>query len=470
MDKIKFGNDGWWGIIAKDVTLANVTKVAYAIARWMTNKFQVSSVLLGYDTRFGGELFMEAVAKIIASKGIQVFIPEGFVTSPMVSLGIVKLKAQCGVIITASHNPAAFNGIKLKGEHGGPLFKKDIKDIENLISNDYEFDLEMLNWNYLLEQGNIQYINLESIYIKHIYDTFDIPAINESNLRIAFDSMYGSSQNVMKKLFPKALHFHDDVNPSFNGVPPDPIPRNLHEMADHIHQYKDIDSALAVDADGDRMALFDENGNYIDSHRVFLLVIHYLIKYCGFNGKVLASFSLTAKVEKICAHYGIEVVRTQLGFNNIAEIMLNEKILVGGEETGGVCIGGYLPERDGLWMGIQIWSWLIESGKKLVDLISEVEEITGTFANDKTELHLNKNERTKIMEKCKNGEFTEFDSNLVTRVENVDGYKFFFGNKEWALIRPSSIHPILRLYVEAESIERAHELMQSIQYNLTKEL
>ncbi|MBN1116794.1 MAG: hypothetical protein JXA77_06300 [Bacteroidales bacterium] len=468
MDKIKFGTDGWWGVIAKDFTLTNVAKVAYAVARWMTNKFQESSCVIGYDSRFGGEMFMEAIAKILASKGIQVFIPENFVSTPMVSLGVVKLKAQCGIIVTASHSPAIYNGIKLKGAHGGPILEKDIRDIENLITSEYEFDLEMLNWNYLVEQGKIQYINLESIYTKNIYDEFDINKIRNSGLKFAFDAMYGSTQNVFKKLMPELKQFHCEYNPSFNNLNPEPLFKNLHELADYVWQNKDIDCALAVDADGDRMAMFDKEGNYIDSHRIFLLLIHFLIKYKGQSGKVVAGFSLTSKVESLCAHYGVDVTRTRIGFSHIAEIMLREDILAGGEETGGMTIGTYLPERDSIWIALNIWSWLIESGKSIKELIDEVIEITGNFAIDRMDLTLNKNIRTKVIEKCRRGEFTEFGNNLVTGVEENDGYKFHFDNGEWVLVRQSSLYPIIRVYAEAETSSRVRELMNTVSQVLQK--
>jgi len=462
MDKINFGTDGWWGIIAKDFTLANVSKVGYAIARWMTNKFKESSVVLGYDTRFGGDMFMEAVAKILASKGIQVYISESFVTAPMVSLAVVKLKAQCGVMVTASHNPANYNGIKLKGEHGGPMLKADLSDIQNLISSDYDFDLEMLNWNYLLERGKIQYINLEAVYLKELQDNFKLNELTNSPLRLAFDSMYGGAQMLMKKALPNALHLHDEVNPAFANVPPDPIYRNLHELAEHIVQFKDIDAAFAVDADGDRLAFFDHEGNYVSSHKIFLLVVHVLVKYLNRTGKVLAGVTISARLEKLCAHYGLDVDRVPIGFNHITEIMLQDDILAGGQETGGIALGSYLPERDAVWIGIQICEWLLETGKSLAELLHEVEEITGTFAFDKTELHYNRNERNKILDKCKNKLYTEFGSYLVTRVTDLDGYKFHFSETEWAFIRPSSLRPILRLYIEADDENRVRDIMRAV--------
>ena len=251
MDKIKFGTDGWRAIIAKDFTILNVTKVAYATAQWLTKKYKDPSAVIGYDCRFGGEMFMEAVAKILASKGIRVYIPEHFVSSPAVSLGVVKLKAKCGIIITASHNGAEFNGYKLRGENGGSLPEKVLRDIEYMINDSYEIDIDLLNWNYMLEQGLIQYIDLETIYIKQIKDNFDIDKMALSAQKLAFDAMYGSGQNVIKKLFPDSKLFHCEVNPTFMGIPPEPIHKNLHELSEFIWNSKEIDCGIAADGDGD---------------------------------------------------------------------------------------------------------------------------------------------------------------------------------------------------------------------------
>ncbi len=470
MDKIKFGIDGWWGIIAKDFTLANVAKVAYAIARWMTNKFKESSIVLGYDCRFGGEMFMEAIAKILASKGIQVYIPENFVSSPMVSLGVLKLKAQCGVIVSASHTPANYNGIKIKGAHGGPILDKDLKDIEAMISSDYEFDLELLNWNYLVEQGKIQYVNLESIYIRHLHEHFNFESINTSGMSFAFDAMYGSTQRIFPKIMAGVKLFHCEENPSFNKLQPEPVHKNLHEMADYVWKSKSIDCSLAVDSDGSRMALYDSEGNFIDSHNILLLLIHFLVKYKDQTGKVIVSFSCTSMIEKLCAHYGLEVVRVPMGFNHIADYMLREDILVGGEESGGMTVGSYLPDKDGVWMGLLIWNWLIESGMSLQQLVQEFKEITGEFSFERMDLRLNKNVRSKILDKCKKGEFTEFKDNLVVKTENLDGYKFYFDNNEWVLIRASSMMPMIRIYAEAQNPARVREILFAVQHVLRNTL
>ncbi|MBN2350471.1 MAG: hypothetical protein JXJ22_16665 [Bacteroidales bacterium] len=459
MDKIKFGTDGWKALIAKDYTLSNVSKVAYATALWLTKRYKNPSAVVGYDCRFGGEMFMEAVAKIFASKGIRVYIPEHFVATPMVSLGIVKLKAHCGIMLSASNSPAEFNGYKLKGSFGGPMLEKDVRDVENLISDDYEIDLELLNWNLLLEQGTIQYIDLESIYIKHIRDSFDIDKIARSGLNFAFDAMYGSGQNVFKKLLPGIKMFHCEVNPTFMGIPPDPQHINLFELSEFIWNNKKIDCAFAISGDGDRLALYDHEGNYIDSHHIMLLLIHYLAHYKHLHGKVVTSFSSTSKIEKLCLQYGIKVERVKLGFKDITKIMISEDVLVGGEESGGITVGSHIPERDGIWMGLMIWQWIVETGKSVRELLEEVYQITGKFAFERSFIDVNKQTKNKIMEKCKSKDLTAFGNYRVNRIEDLDGYKFFFNETAWFMIRPSGSEPIIRTYAEAETIEEAKEIL-----------
>ncbi|MFO7369040.1 MAG: hypothetical protein R6X09_02085 [Bacteroidales bacterium] len=461
MDKIKFGTDGWRAIIAKDYTIENVAKLTLAAALWLTRKYKNPVAVVGYDCRFGGEMFMEATAKILASKGIRVFVSEKFVTTPMVSLGIVKLKANCGIIITASHNSSEYNGYKLRGEHGGPMFDKDLKDVENLISNEVEIDLELLNWNYLIEQGLINYIDLESIYLKEIRDTIDVQKITDSGLKFAFDAMFGSSQNFMCKLLAKIQALHCEVNPSFRGIRPEPTRKNLHELIELVWNKKDIDCSFAVDGDGDRIAVIDKEAGYYDANHLLLMMIHYLAGYKQLTGKVVVSFSTTGKIEKICRHYGLEMVRTHIGFTDASKIMTEEEVLIAGEESGGISAGGTLPERDGIRAGLLFWQWLAESGKSFNQLYSEVISITGPFAFERANIELNRNARNKILEKCSNGTFSHFGRFVVERFEVFDGFKFFFSDNEWLMIRSSGTEPIIRLYAEAETEETAQEIIFS---------
>jgi phosphomannomutase len=459
MEKIKFGTDGWQAVIAKDFTITNIIKIAFATSQWLTRKYKDPSAVIGYDCRFAGEMFMEAVAKILASRGVRVYIPEHFVSTPMVSLGVIKLKAQCGIIITASHNPPEYNGFKLKGEYGGPMLEKDMKDIENLITADYDIDLELLNWNYLLEQGMINYIDLENIYIKQISDNFDVEKLSGTRFKFAFDAMYGSGQNVFKKLLQGVKLFHCELNPTFMGIPPDPIHKNLHELAEYIWKNKKIDCAMAVDGDADRLALYDKQGNYVDANHIILLLIHYLAGYKKLKGKVIAGFSCTNRIENMCAKYKLDVKRVKVGFNDFANIMLTDEVLLCGEESGEIAIGSHIPEKDGIWSGLLIWQWMIETGRSLKQLINEVYDITGNFAFEKMDLSINKNDRNKILEKCQSDYYTSFGPYEVIKTEKLDGYKFFFSDDEWLMVRSSGTEPVLRIYTEAKTREAAADIM-----------
>jgi len=460
MDRIRFGTDGWRAVIAKDFTIDNVCKVTQATALWMTRKFRNPVAVVGYDCRFGGEMFMEAVVKILASKGIRVFMTERFITTPMLSLGVVKLKASCGIIITASHNPAGYNGYKLRGEHGGPLFEKDLKDVENLISNEVEIDLDLISWNNLLEQGMISYIDLESLYIKEIRDHFNLEAISSTALNLAFDAMYGSSQNLFRKLLPDVTLFHCEVNPSFRGIPPEPAEKNLHELTEYIWKAKNIDCGLAVDGDGDRIAVIDRNAVFYDANRIILLLIHYLVRYCNLGGRVVVSFSTTSKVETLCQAYGLEVIRARVGFKDASRIMMEQPVLLAGEESGGISFGSHIPERDAIWAGLTLWQWMAESGHALHELWEEVVQVTGPYYFERANLDVSRNGRNRILEKMAGGQVNAIGPYQVTRFEVFDGVKLFFGN-DWLMVRASGTEPLLRLYAESDNEVVAREIIEA---------
>lgn len=467
MERIKFGLDGWRGIIAKDFTLVNAVKVAYAVTRWLVKKYKEPLAVVGYDCRFGGEMFMEAVAKILASQGVRVLISESFVSTPMISLAVKKTGSHCGIAITASHSPAEYNGLKFKGQNGGPISTRDLFDIENLMTDDYQFDIDLLNWNQLIEQGKIQYMNFEAIYIKHIQDNIDLNLLQTSKLKFVFDPMYGSSQNVIKKVLSNVETIHDKLNPTFMGIPPNPAPKNLHELIDLAVQQKGYDCAFAVDGDGDRLALVSSQGELIDAHHILLLIVYYLSVYKKLEGKVVAGFAVTSRLDKLCKHLGLEVIRTKVGFTHIAEVLVQEEVLVGGEENGGIAMGDVLPDKDGIWTGLQIWSWLAESGKKIEELLEEVYEITDRFVCRRFDLKLNKKARLKILENCKNGVYKQFGEFIVINEETLDGYKYYFAEDEWILIRPSTFYPVLRIYIEAHNEERVNDILIAINQVLT---
>ena len=458
MTKIKFGTDGWRAIIAKEYTTDNVARVSIAVADWLNENNENPSVVIGHDCRFAGELFAETAAKVLASKGILVKLAKGFVSTPMVSLGVVSKKASLGVVITASHNPPSYNGYKLKGDFGGPLLPVDITAVENKIPDANSVDYNAISMQDLVAEGKVIYVDLEEMYCKHAKANFDLEAIRNSDMNFAYDAMFGAGMNVVKRLLPETTLLHCDDNPGFLGTAPEPIHRNLQEFSD-LMKNNALDCGLATDGDADRIGLYDSKGNFVDSHHIILLLIHYMVKYKGMKGKVVTAFSCSVKVEQMCKHYGLEQETVQIGFKHIAGKMITEDVMLGGEESGGIAITGHIPERDGIWMGLILFEFMAKSGKSLENLIEEVYEIVGEFAFERIDLHIDNDTKLRIIEDCKAGKFIQFGKYKVDRIETTDGFKFFFDEDTWLMIRPSGTEPVLRTYAEASTQAKVFDIL-----------
>ncbi len=466
MTKIKFGTDGWRAIIAKDFTVDNVARVTIATAEWLKKNFDKPSVVVGHDCRFAGELFAETVTKVLANSGIKVFLAKDFVSTPMVSLGTKNKGASLGIIITASHNPPSYNGYKLKGHFGGPLLPEHIQEVEDIIPEKNNIDLEKLSITDFQKAGLVEYIDLETMYVEHVEKNFDMNAIRNTKMNFAYDAMYGAGQNVMRRLLPDITFMHCDYNPGFEGQAPEPIHKNLMPFSNLIKESGDIDCGLATDGDADRIGLYDSKGNFVDSHHIILLLINYLFTQKKFTGKVVNAFSVTPRVKKMCEYYGLEYQVVQIGFKHIAGIMISEDVLLGGEESGGIAIKGHIPERDGIWMGLTIWEYMVKSGKTLDQLIEEVYKIVGEFKFERSDLHLKEEVKNKIVENCKNNVYDSFGPYKVTRLETIDGWKYFFDNDEWLMIRASGTEPVLRNYAESSTTEKAFAILKAAEKTL----
>jgi len=459
MTKIKFGTDGWRAIIALDFTVDNVARVTEATAKWLTKQFKNPSVVLGHDCRFAGELFAETTAKVFIANGVKVFLAKDFVSTPMISLGAVKYNTHLGIIITASHNPPSYNGYKIKGAYGGPLTPEHVQEIEDVIPEKADVSWQSVNLKEQSAKGMLMDAPLEDMYIQHVEQNFDLAAIKNSNLNLAYDAMYGAGQRVMQRLFPEIHKLHCDNNPGFHGQAPEPIHKNLIEFSNFIKSKGDISCGLATDGDADRIGLYDNEGNFVDSHHIILLLIHYLVKYKNQKGKVAVAFSTTVKIKNMCAHYNLPLDVVKIGFKYICSIMVNEDVLVGGEESGGIAIKGHIPERDGIWMGITIWEFMAKTGKTLNELIQEVYAITGTFWFERNDLHIDDTIKNKVLQNCKSGAYTAFGKYKVSRVEDLDGYKFFFDENTWMMIRASGTEPVLRVYAEGANKDIANDIL-----------
>ncbi len=459
-EKIKFGTDGWRAIIAQDFTVYNVARVAKGQATWLLGRGAKPTVVVGHDCRFGGELFTETTAKVLCANGVKVLLAKGFISTPMISLGVLQLKADQGVVITASHNPPSYNGYKLKGAHGGPSSPKDIAAVEALIPDEVEIPKQPLShWE---NEGMLEYINLEDMYIDYLKTKFDFDALNKSPFKMAYDAMFGAGQNVIRRLLPGAVLLHCDHNPGFHGQAPEPLDKNLKELSKTIASTPEIKIGLATDGDADRIGLYDGDGNFVDAHNIILLLIHYLRKYKNMDGKVVIAFSVTDRVKKLCEHYNLPVEVTAIGFKYISEIMVTDDVLVGGEESGGIAVKGHIPERDGIYDGLAIYEFMTKTGKTLKELCDEVYDIVGRFTYDRNDLTIDNDLKNAIIKKAGDGGYTKFGKYGFNRTENIDGMKYHLDNGGWVMLRASGTEPLLRVYAEGNSKEETADILENV--------
>lgn len=466
MSKIKFGTDGWRAIIAEDFTVKNVLRVSEAVSQYVQNKGK-NKIVIGHDCRFAGRLFMENAMRVFVANGIEVLYAEGFVSTPMVSYACAKYDAFIGVVLTASHNPPSYNGYKLKAYYGGPLGPEEVQVVEDMIP-DSPKDYNTMTWKDIINSPLVTQVDLEKDYLDAVRANFDLDAINKSGLKLAFDAMYGAGQRVVRQILNDVKEFHCDYNPSFMGQAPEPIEKNLLEMAGFLKQNPGYAAALAIDGDADRIGLFNGSGEFIDSHHIILLLIHYMVKYKGMSGKVVTAFSCTPRIKRLCEHYGLEHETVKIGFKYIAGKMVEGDVLLGGEESGGIAIKGHIPERDGIWMGLVIFEFMAKSGKSLDGLIEEVYEIVGAFKFERNDLHITEELKQNIITACKNNAYANFGSYNISHVETVDGFKFFFDDERWVMIRPSGTEPVLRVYAEAPTIEEVREILKQTSEAITR--
>lgn len=410
-------------------------------------------------------MFAETTAQVFGAYNIKVNLAKGFVSTPMVSLGVVKTKSDLGVVITASHNPPTYNGYKLKSAYGGPTIPIHIAQVEECLPDTPMSGLPTLE--EMFENSLLNYIDLENIYIEHVKSNFDLAAIKAANITVAYDAMYGAGQQAMQKILPDAVLLHCDDDPSFKGQAPEPIHRNLSELSNLIKNDPDIQLGIANDGDADRIGMYDEDGNFVDSHHILLLLLLYMFKYKNKTGKVVITFSVTDKMKKMAKMFGLDCEVTKIGFKYIAEIMTQEEVLVGGEESGGLAVAGHIPERDGIWIGLLILEFMAKTGKSLKALIQDVYDMVGPFSSDRDDLHIKEDQKQAIINRCKTNPYQQLGSYTVQKIETIDGFKFYLSDDEWVMIRPSGTEPVLRVYAEAPTMEGVRALLTATHETLS---
>ena len=460
MYKIKFGTDGWRAIIAKDYTVENVARVAAATADFILKLNPKPTIALGFDCRFGGNMFAETIIQVMYSKGVKVVFYDKICTTPMLSLACNEYKADIGVMVTASHNPPLYNGYKLKSSFGGPTPPSQVQEVEDMIPEFYNYSEVSLN--EIKSNGFLEYNDFRTLYLDRVRGYFDLDKINHSKLKIGYNAMFGAGQSIVPDILPNAVHFNCVWNPNFNHIAPEPIPGNLKDFSDFLKSKGNIDFSFVNDGDADRIALMDRQGNYIDAHMIILMLIYILHKDKGMNGKVVVAFSVSPKIKKMCEAFGLPIEVTKIGFKYIAEIIQEGGVLVGGEESGGISVAGHIPERDGIWDALIIVDYLARTGKTLEQFIDDINGVVGAFSYGRNDLKLTEEKKQAILKYCETTDIKSLADIPVELTETIDGFKYHLEGERVLMIRASGTEPVLRVYCQAESNEKVKDVLDKV--------
>lgn len=458
---IVFGTDGWRGEIARDFTFENLHKVALATVNYLKqSKKPNTSVVIGYDTRFLSKEFAHEIALIFTSNGIIVHLTNTFASTPMVSFHTKQKGSDIGIVITASHNPPIYNGYKIKGRFGGPAPPEEVQKVEAELQNIKRVPkFKFKPWDTYVGNRLIRPFDAREPYIRYIKKKIDIDLIRSKNFKILFDPMYGAGQGILKLLIPNITEIHNEINPSFGELHhPEPVPENLHTLFDLMKTGK-YDIGIATDGDADRLGVVDHEGNFVDSHRVFMILLKYLYEVRGKKGAVAKTVSLTSMVDKYCEKNNIPLFETPVGFKHIAKLMNEHKILIGGEESGGLGTIIHIPERDGIFNALLLLEVMATRKMSLKELSDELDKEFGPHRYWRRDVRVSEQEKRALLRACAKGPI-KIGKYIVNKIDTKDGYKFYFDDA-WLLIRPSGTEPLIRFYAEASSMSIVNELLES---------
>lgn len=465
---IKFGTDGWRAVISDTFTFGNLRLVAQAVADYVRNEGgggHDPEVVIGFDTRFLSDRYAVEVARVMAGNGIIAWLTRSDAPTPAISYSVVDKGAAAGIMITASHNPPRYNGFKLKGAFGGAASPHQARRIEHYLE---EAEAQargpnIMEYQRALDQGLIRRFDPLWAYYSHLGTLVDLDVISSGELRVVADAMYGSGRGCIGEMLSrtrcKVLEIRGEMNPGFGGIHPEPIAKYLNALVAALQTHHG-DVGLATDGDADRIGAMDCLGNFVDPHHIFALALRYLVEKRGWKGKVVRTVSTTTMVDRLADRYGLPVEETPVGFNHIADLMLQGDVLIGGEESGGLSIKGHVPEGDGILMGLLLLEILAEAKVPLHELIADMQRLAGPACYARTDLRLRHGVvKQEMVTRLTDGAPPSISGVGIREVCTKDGVKYKLEDASWLLIRPSGTEPVLRVYAEAPTAERVKALL-----------
>ena len=461
--QIKFGTDGWRGVIARDFTFDNLSQVAQATMDYLNREGLGDKLLvIGYDRRFLSRDFARRVAEVAAGNGIHVCLTDGYAPTPAVSWAVHELGAGAGVMITGSHNPSEYNGFKIKESYGGSARPSTTKILEEIVAYNVINGRRVVECSFEEGQrkGLIQLFDPCESYFHQINRYVDLNLIAKAGIAAVVDPMYGAGSGFIPRLLNGVAEIHNSENPSFGGLPPEPIGDNLKELATLVQSGK-YKVGLALDGDADRIGAVDETGEFFSSHCIFTVILRHLIEHKKLRGGVVKTVSTTRMIDLLAEKYGLQLFETPIGFKHICELMLEKDILMGGEESGGLGVRGHIPERDGILMGLLLLEAMAVSGKGLRQMLNETMDEIGHFSYRRIDRRIEDSAKEELIARMTAQPPVEIDGRRVTGTNFSDGFKFMFENGDWLLIRPSGTEPVIRLYSEAAAADQVDRFLRS---------
>ena len=474
--QIKFGTDGWRGVIADDFTFANVRTAAEAVAAYLhaqTNSKDEDpsrGICIGYDTRFGSKAFARACAETVAATGIPVALANDITPTPALSFGVRGRKASGGIMITSSHNPAQWNGVKYKAWYGGSGKPSIIAAIEGHLGEAVP---------KAAKPAAIEEVDFLPAYLAAIESFADLDLIAKSGMKFCIDSMYGAGRTILSDIFTRIgvdhVQIRGNVDPLFPGINPEPIEPHIRALGEATLA-NGCQAGLCTDGDADRIGATDEDGNFVDPHKIFSVLLSWVLKRKGWPGAVTRAFNTTKMLDRICAKYGRELIEHGIGFKYVCDLMLEREIVMGGEESGGIGFQRHLPERDGLLNALLLANVMAEEGKTLGQLVADLQAEYGEHQYGRIDLHIPDDVKTGAIARARALETGNpiFAGMKILRQENLDGVKFYLDNPEaaakpnaaetWLLLRASGTEPLMRIYTESCSKESVAKLLASARH------
>ncbi|MBI3161747.1 MAG: phosphoglucomutase/phosphomannomutase family protein [Chloroflexi bacterium] len=469
---IHFGTDGWRAVISDSFTFSNLRMVSQAIAdavaseHWdKSQNVDQKKIVVGYDTRFLSDRFAGEVSRVLAANGFKVMLAQADSPTPAISFAVKHNHAIAGIMITASHNAPRYNGLKLKGAFGGSALSEQCRRVEVYINDNEEQARgpNLMDFKKARDAGLIQKFNPLPSYFEHMHKLINTEIIADNPQRFVVDAMYGSGRGVIKSFLQGTgcdiAEIRGEMNPGFGGVHPEPIAKYLGPLASAVSSGMG-NFGVVTDGDADRIGAMDERGNFVDPHKIMALSLKYLVEKRGWTGAVVRTVSTTRMIDRLAKRYGLKLYETPVGFNHIADYMMKEDVLIGGEESGGISFKGHIPEGDGPIMGLLLVEMIASAKKSLYDMVEDLLADVGPAMYERADLRLSRPiAKAEMTEMLTQKAPAEIGGQRVDEVSQRDGVKYIMADDSWLLIRPSGTEPVLRVYAEGRSMDMVRALL-----------